>query len=139
LTPEVNRRLQSKLLALKPGTRIVAYSFGIGDWEPDAEIDSFGDGSAFLWIVPANVAGAWTFRSASGNESFDVELEQTFQQLTGFAGGAPVAGGLRGDEIDFSFTQGTDHVRVTGSVGDGRITATVIRGHAPARYVGSRN
>ena len=52
LTPPVNLRLMPKLLALKPGTRIVSYSFTIGDWEPDEHIDSFGDGSAYLWVVP---------------------------------------------------------------------------------------
>jgi hypothetical protein len=59
LTPPLNLRLMPKLLALPPGTRVVSYSFTIGDWEPDAHIDSFGDGSAYLWIVPAKAAGAW--------------------------------------------------------------------------------
>ena len=58
LTPRVNQRLMPKLLALKPGTRIVSYSFMIGDWEPDEHIDSFGDGSAYLYIVPPNAADA---------------------------------------------------------------------------------
>jgi SAM-dependent methyltransferase len=57
LTPSVNARLLPTLLALKPGTRVVSYSFTIGDWEPDEQIDSFGDGSAYLWIVPTNGAG----------------------------------------------------------------------------------
>ena len=57
LTPRVNLRLAPKLLALKPGTRIVSYSFTIGDWEPDEHIDSFGDGSAYLFIVPAKATG----------------------------------------------------------------------------------
>jgi hypothetical protein len=57
LTPPVNLRLMPKLLELKPGTRVVSYSFTIGDWEPDAHIDSFGDGSAYLWIVPAKRTG----------------------------------------------------------------------------------
>ena len=47
LTPAVNRRLLPAFLAMKPGTRIVSYSFPIGDWEPDGQIDSFGDGSVF--------------------------------------------------------------------------------------------
>jgi hypothetical protein len=57
LTPGVNLRLMPKLLALKPGTRIVSYSFTIGGWEPDEHIDSFGDGSAYLFIVPAKATG----------------------------------------------------------------------------------
>ena len=52
-------------------------------------------------------AARWTFRPASGGESFDVELEQTFQSLKGIAAhGAAVTGKLGGDEIDFVFGQG---------------------------------
>ena len=35
LTPEMNIRLRPKLLALKPGARIVANTFAIGDWNAD--------------------------------------------------------------------------------------------------------
>jgi SAM-dependent methyltransferase len=34
LLPASNERLRPKLRALKPGTRIVAHDFGIGDWKP---------------------------------------------------------------------------------------------------------
>ena len=34
LLPSSNERLRPKLEALKPGTRIVANDYGIGDWEP---------------------------------------------------------------------------------------------------------
>jgi predicted RNA methylase len=34
LLPSANERLRPKLEALKPGTRIVAHDFGIGDWKP---------------------------------------------------------------------------------------------------------
>jgi SAM-dependent methyltransferase len=139
LTPAVNRRLQPTLLAMKPGTRIASYSFGIADWEPDAEIDSFGDGSAFLWIVPANAAGAWTFREENGAEPFDVELEQTLQKLAGRAGSSRVVGGLRGAEIDFAFMQGAEEIRVAGFVDGESIVATVIRGATSAKYVATRN
>jgi SAM-dependent methyltransferase len=56
LTPNVLERLLPSLLALKPGTRIASYSFRLRDWEPDRQIDSFGDGSVYLYIVPANAA-----------------------------------------------------------------------------------
>jgi len=138
LTPNVTLRLVPMLLALTPGTRIVAYSFGIGDWEPDRQIDSLGDGSAFFFIVPANAAGAWTFRQASGAGAFDVELEQAFQKLTGAAGDANVTGALRGDAIEFTFVQGAEHVHVAGTVHADRITATVTRGTTSAPYVGAR-
>jgi hypothetical protein len=56
LSPNVLERLLPSLLALKAGTRIASYSFRLPNWEPDEQIDSFGDGSAFLWIVPASAA-----------------------------------------------------------------------------------
>ena len=139
LTPRVIARLLPKLLALKPGTRVASYSFAIAGWEPDAQIDSFGDGSAFLWTVPANVAGAWTFRKANGAEAFDVDLEQTYQNLGGLAGSAPVVGSLRGDELTLGFMQGAEKVRVDGVVEPHRIVATVSRGAASAKYVATRN
>src|SRR5262245_34796669 len=72
LTPNVLMRLLPSLLELKPGTRIASYSFRIGDWEPEQQIDSLGDGSVFLWTVPANAAGAWTFRKTNSAEAFEI-------------------------------------------------------------------
>jgi SAM-dependent methyltransferase len=139
LTPQVNLRLLPVLLKLTPGTRIVAYSFGLGDWEPDAQVDSFGDGSVFFYVVPADVRGSWAFRPHDrGGAAFDVELEQTFQMLAGSAGGAALTGKLAGNAIEFSFTQGGRRTRVTGSVDGDRIEAAVVRDGVSARYVATR-
>jgi SAM-dependent methyltransferase len=138
LTPQLNLRLMSKLRALKPGTRIVSYAFTIGDWEPDDHIDSFGDGSAYLWIIPPRVAGTWTFRAAAGRDDFEVRLEQTSQRLRG-AEDAAVLGPVRGDEIAFALIRGAQHVRAVGTVTGDRIAATVIRGDTPAPYDGTRH
>jgi hypothetical protein len=138
LTPSVNERLLPMLLALKPGTRVVSYSFPIGDWEPDAEIDSFGDGSAFFWVVPANVKGTWSFRAADG-DSFEVTLEQTYQNLSGTARGAAVTGKLAGDRVELTFSEGGEPVGVAGAVAHGRIAATVVRGASSKHYIGTRD
>jgi hypothetical protein len=111
----------------------------MGEWEPDDHLDSFGDGSAYFWIVPANVGGRWTFRPAKGGEGFDVELEQAFQKLGGLAGDARVTGSLEGDEISFAFTHAAEDTRITGTVETDRITATLTRGDTSAEYVGTRN
>jgi SAM-dependent methyltransferase len=139
LLPALNLRLRPTLLAMKPGTRIVSYSFTMGDWEPDEHIDSFGDGSAYLWIVPANADGAWTFRAVDGADTFEVDLEQSFQRLGGVAGDASVSGTLHGDAIHFVFKRGADDVRITGTVKTDSIVATVARGGTSAEYVGARN
>jgi len=138
LLPELNRRLEPTLLAMKPGTRVVSYSFTIGDWPPDDHLDTFGDGSAYLWIVPANVDGTWMFRAASGGERFDVTLEQHFQKLRGSAGGAEITGSLRGDEIRFTFMHNAQRVDVAGTVGADGIAAIVTRGATTTPYVASR-
>jgi predicted RNA methylase len=57
LWPSVNRRLEAKLRHdLRPGTRIVSNSFGIGNWTPE-ETFRAGDGTVlFLWTVPRRPA-----------------------------------------------------------------------------------
>src|SRR5580700_12126956 len=58
LLESVNLKLRPKLLEnLKPGTRIVSNTFGMGDWKPDKELTLDGDDFGishrfFLWIVP---------------------------------------------------------------------------------------
>jgi SAM-dependent methyltransferase len=59
LLEKVNLKLRPKLLKdLKPGTRIISNTFGMGDWKPDREL-TVGDPSEesfshrlCLWIVP---------------------------------------------------------------------------------------
>jgi SAM-dependent methyltransferase len=140
LTPQLNLRLVPRLLALKPGTRIVAYSFMVADWEPDDHVDSFGDGSVYLYIVPASVDGTWTFRQTGGANSFTVELRQTFQTIAGSANGAPVtAGKVSGHEVELRFTHGGQPALLMGTVNGNRIAATVTRGGVAVEYVGTRN
>ena len=74
----------------------------------------------------------------SGEGSFDVALEQTFQNLRGTAEGAPVTGKLSGDRIDFAFLHGGEQTHVAGTVDGDRITATVTRGGVSAEYAGTR-
>jgi hypothetical protein len=137
LLPTLNLRLQPTLLDMKPGTRVVSYSFTMGDWEPDAHIDT-DEGSAYFWIVPAKVAGAWTFRAASGDDSFEVELEQAYQRLTGSAFGAIVTGKLEGDRIELELAEGGAPIQLAGTVAADRITATLHRNGSSADYVGTR-
>lgn len=83
LLPEINLALRPKLLALKPGTRIVSNSFRMDPWEPDQSVDILPEGDceswceAHLWIVPARVAGR--YRLAQG----ELTLTQEFQVLHG--------------------------------------------------------
>lgn len=50
LSPSINTLLESKLRALKPGTRIVSHQFPIGRWTPD-ETRQVDESQLFLWRV----------------------------------------------------------------------------------------
>ncbi len=52
LLPTVNMQLRPKILALKPGTRIVSHAFDMGDWKPDRTEDVDGS-TIYFWTVPA--------------------------------------------------------------------------------------
>lgn len=52
LLSSVNMKLRPKLLALKPGTRIVSHAFDLGDWKPDKTLDVNGR-RVMMWTVPA--------------------------------------------------------------------------------------
>jgi SAM-dependent methyltransferase len=84
LLPELNLRLRDRLLAMRPGTRVVSHEFDMGDWMPD-ERARVGGVDLFLWIVPARVSGQWEFRFFDGlpEETRRVRLEQKFQYAQG--------------------------------------------------------
>jgi SAM-dependent methyltransferase len=137
LLPELNVRLRPQLLSMKPGTRVVSYSFTMGEWEPDDHVDT-AEGSAYLWIVPARADGTWTFRANGGEDVFAVTLTQAFQNLRGVSGGTAVTGKLDGARLDLTFVRDALPTRVTGIVAGNRIAATVTRDGRAADYVGTR-
>lgn len=55
LLPAVNMKLRPKLLALRPGTRIVSHNYDMEDWKPEKTIKlnlSDGEHTVFYWVVP---------------------------------------------------------------------------------------
>lgn len=51
LLPQLNLKLRPKLLALKPGTRIVSHEFDMGDWKPEKSV-KVGVRNVHFWTVP---------------------------------------------------------------------------------------
>ena len=87
------------------------------EWSAD-QTDSFDGRTAYLWIVPAKVEGAWQF--AQG----ELSLTQTFQVVTGTlkASGNTIKitnGKLRGDQLSFSAGNSEYTGRVNGSTIEG--------------------
>jgi hypothetical protein len=130
LLPELNLRLRPTLLAMKPGTRVTSHQFSMGDWEADetAEIEHR---TAYLWIVPAQVEGNWTFREEGGKTTFGAAMTQKFQRVSGEAGMGgkmnPLVGAsLRGEEIRFAFNDDKGQTRtLTGTVRGSEIVGTL--------------
>jgi len=138
LLPELNLRLRPTILKMKPGTRVVSHSFLMDDWEPD-DRSSTEDGQAYLWIVPAQVDGTWTFRQQDGKDRFTVKLEQVFQNLSGSADRQTlVEAKLNGPRIELAFTARGTLTRIAGHVEGNRIQAQVTRGNSTSTYVGTR-
>ncbi len=107
LLPDINLKLRPKILALKPGTRIVSNTFTMGDWEPDVKVEMNGKPgcessycTVLFWMVPRRVAG--TYKVAQG----EITLKQKYQKLSGTlktdGGTQAIKGRVRGENIEFA-------------------------------------
>ena len=138
LTPEMNIRLRPKLLSLKPGSRVVANTFAIGDWNPDEIADQAANCERFctarLWIVPAVVNGRWKLPEA------ELALKQSYQSFSGSIksrdGTAPLAGRLRGAQASFRAGKTQYTARVDGNVMEGFARTAGIDSKFRATLVG---
>jgi SAM-dependent methyltransferase len=119
LLPDINLKLRPKILALKPGTRVVSNTFTMGDWKADETVTlktARCGGTwctALLWIVPAHIGG--THESPLG----ELSLEQTYQMVSGTLRTAgktvPVEGKVRGDEVLLTVDGRQLHGKLNGS------------------------
>ena len=144
LLTELNLRLRPKLLDMKPGTRLVAHLFGLGDWIPD-ETSNYDGRPAYMWVVPARANGRWKVTvGAAGNlkgtkgtkgtkgnvaREFTLDIEQRFQMISGTASFGRMNTTLRdpllrADAIRFSVTDVDGKVREYA----GRIAGATMRG-----------
>ena len=127
LLPALNMKLRPQLLSMRPGTRVVSHSFTMEDWEAD-EISSADGRRAYFWIVPASVMGTWSLEA--GGRRAEMQLEQTFQKLSGTVVLGPLHGGLReprlrGAQISFSYVDAAAVRRdFTGRVSGNRMEGT---------------
>lgn len=115
LLPTINIKLRPKILDMKPGTRIVSNSFTMDDWSQDdsyvLESGCISWCTAYLWIVPAKVAGKWSF---AGGE---LNIAQEFQKITSGAlvidgKKTSITGKMNGNMISFT----AEGIEYTGEV-----------------------
>jgi SAM-dependent methyltransferase len=128
LLPEVNLQLRPKLLALRPGTRVVSHDWDMGDWRPDRTtilqvpdkaVGLEKSSRVHLWVVPARMEGLWCAGSASlrvtqNHQLVDARITDGAAELalTGHvdgrtlrltaAGSGPTVLELEGDKLRFS-------------------------------------
>ena len=122
LLPDNLSRLIPKFIDLRPGTRMVLNGFAVPGWDPDVTERAEGDcGSwctAYLYFVPAKVAGTWQLPQGQ------LVLEQTFQKVTGrlSQGGKRMDitdGLLKGDILTFTAGGAKYEGRVNGDTMSG--------------------
>jgi len=143
LLPRVNIELRPKLLALKPGTRVVSHDFSMDEWKPDAHVkmdvkDKYGGSGGvsdvYFWVIPAKVAATWQWQlPVSGKRrDYEMTLSQKYQVFSGEAriGGQvvrlqnPV---MRGEQIGFVFTADIDGIPTKHEF-SGRVEGDAITG-----------
>jgi hypothetical protein len=155
LLPEMNEKLRPKILALKPGTRVVAHDYDMGEWQPDEEktlivpektVGDPGKSYVFFWLVPASIAGRWESLIYTGGRGviYEFDFDQSFQRVSGDLrvdgkdGRLPIFN-VRGDRVSFEVDapQGNGLVkhRFQGVVKQDRIEGTVtIAGQKPLKW-----
>ena len=127
LLPSINAKLKPKILALKPGTRVVSHAFDMEDWTPD-EMSTVEGRRAMLWIVPAKVNGVWRMRLGEGNEP-ELSITQRYQMLEGGIRYGRLTAGLReprvnGDRISFTFMDQAGNLHAA----TGKVTGDTMEG-----------
>ena len=108
LLPDLNYKLRPIILKMKPGTRVVSHQFNMRDWDADEVFtESYRD--AYLWIVPGDAAGRWTFQEQRGEWVATADISQSFQRIGGYitigARSQPLLSStLSGNNLAFFFT-----------------------------------
>ena len=141
LLPTMNLKLRPKILALRPGTRVVAHDYHMGDWYPDVQKDIVvpekkvgtpGVSYIYMWVVPEKVAGKWQV-SVDGKD-YDIAFDQFFQMLDGTVRSGADSTSLRGRinngvEITFATqpkgSPGNQRHEFTGRVNGDAMSGTV--------------
>jgi len=90
LLPDFNAKLLSRLLRLRPGTRIVSHDGGIGDWPadetlemraPEKPVGVGGVSRVELWVVPADARGSWASELGEHGGRWRFRIAQKYQVL----------------------------------------------------------
>lgn len=139
LLPDINLRLRERILALRPGMRVVSHDFDMGDWQADRQVTVNGPErthNLFFWTVPARAAGTWTWTldTPQGARQYSLQLTQNYQRLSGTLRVGDqtlelLSSELNGDRIGFTFTDTIGGERANFTV-QGRLDGNTLSGTA---------
>lgn len=142
LFPELMRLLRPKILAeARPGTRVVTRVWDLGSWKPDISGDSWP--YVHFWVVPARVAGYWTWQLPidRASQTYSAAFEQHFQNAEGVVRAGNRRGileniTLKGDEISFALTMTMTMTSKSPVVHrfSGRVAGDTIEGNVSVHY-----
>ena len=154
--PDFMTRLRSKVrVELRPGARVVAHDYHMGEWQPDrmitltvpekVQVNGTDKAYLYLWIIPAPVKGSWRLSLDSGSKAqeLNVIFGQEYQVLSATAerAGKPVIvenPELRGDEITFGLRLGARRWQLEGKVAGDRIEGKALAGNETANWSATR-
>ncbi len=144
MPPQVNARLLPKILAMRPGTRIVSYVFAMEDWEPDDWV-FFDNVQGMLWVVPARFEGNWRIRTEGPNpDTYEIVLTQRYQKINGhfMFGTAKLPlfdANVLADRLRFTLVVGQRRFDFVGYSKSGALEGTLqVTGEAPRRWRATR-
>ncbi len=84
LLTNINVRLRQKMFdELKPGSRVISHDFHMDSWMADFR-STFEGHTLYLWIIPANFSGKWSWQMPEcyGADFCTLEISQHFQKAT---------------------------------------------------------
>jgi hypothetical protein len=129
LLPEFNLKLRPLLLAqMRPGARVVSHEWDMGTWLADETLTVHNEEKphglarehkVMLWVIPANVSGAWRLlgKTRAGDVAITVECTQSFQRVEATASRGSVRfAQLRGRQFDLAWHHGSERLAFRGEV-----------------------
>ena len=137
LLPTNLEKLVDKFLELPPGTRIVANTYWVSEWEADdtltLEEDCENWCTSKLFIIPAKAQGSWRLPGGvlSLTQRYQI-VEGTYTPASGDP--TPVNGRLRGRAV----TMTIDGTEYAGTVNGDTIEGVGKRASGPAKFVAKR-
>ncbi len=90
LLPDVNLKLRPRLLALRPGVRLVSHDWDMGDWQPDQSQEIAAPqkrlglrkvARLMAWTVPAHVGGR--HQGMADGSPAALRIDQRYQLVSG--------------------------------------------------------